>query len=74
MRLHAMTVQQILELTDTELDELSPSEQRLVAEVIGAALDFELRRGSGSSEDPRKALEEVVKNVMPTWKLPQKMH
>jgi hypothetical protein len=72
MRLHTLTVQQILELTDAELDALSPSEQRLVAQVINAALDFQLR--SGSSQDPRRALEEAVKDALPSWNLAQKFH
>lgn len=74
VKLQSLTVQQILELTDPEIDELSASEQRLVAEVIGSVLDFELRGTSPRTEDPRKALEQVVSSLMPARTESRKLH
>jgi len=56
VKLDAMTIGQILEISDTELDELDESEQQLVVAVIVAVIESELRHGSPRMEDPRKAL------------------
>jgi len=49
-----MTIGQILELTDAEIDVLSENEQRIVAEIIAAVLDFELQGTSAGTGDPRQ--------------------
>ncbi len=74
MKLDSMTIRQILELTDPELDALSENEQRLVAEVIGAVLDLEMRRGSASREDSWKTLPHIVENPLPGCKPWDKIH
>lgn len=74
MKLDAMTIGQILEISDTELDELDESEQRLVVDVIVAVIESELRHGSPRMEDPRKALRQVMQNAITARASTQKMH
>ena len=74
MKLQSLSVQQILALTDLEIDALSASEQRVVAEVVEAVLDFELRRSSPRTEDPRKPLSEILSNLIPITEPDQKAH
>lgn len=74
MKLDAMTIGQILEISDTELDELDESEQQLVVAVIVAVIESELRHGSPRMEDPRKALLQVMQNAITARASTQKMH
>ena len=74
MKLDAMTIAQILEISDTELDELDESEQRLVVDVIVAMIESELCHGSPRMEDPRKALRQVMQNAITARASTQKMH
>lgn len=70
MKLDSMTIGQILDLTDADIDALSEKEQRIVAEVIAAVLDYELHGGCASSPDPRQSLGAVIQ----TWKQQHKLH
>lgn len=74
MKLDAMTIAQILEISDTELDELDESERRLVVDVIVAVIESELCHGSPRMEDPRKALRQVMQNAITARASTQKMH
>ena len=64
MKIESMTIRQILEMTDSQLEALSEKEQRTIAAVIGAVLDFELRHGGARLEDPRKELGQVLQQLM----------
>ena len=68
MKLDSMTIGQILDLTDADIDALSEKEQRIVAEVIAAVLDYELH--GASSPDPRQSPGAVIQ----TWKQQHKLH
>ena len=74
MKLDAMTIGQILEISDTELDELNESEQQLVVDVIVAVIESELRHASPRMEDPRKALRQVMQNAITARAPTQKTH
>jgi hypothetical protein len=74
VKLQEMTVSQLLELTDPELDDLSEDEQQRVVEVIAAVIDFELRHGSCRTEDPRNAVYGAIQEVTKTRTPLRKMH
>jgi hypothetical protein len=75
VKIESMTIRQILEMTDSQLEALSEKEQRTIADVIGAVLDFELRRGSCARlEDPRKELGQVLQHLMPGRNQRHKLH
>jgi hypothetical protein len=74
MKLESMTVNQILDLLDAELDTLSESEQCVVAEVVGAVIDFELRHSNDRTEDPRRALGQVMQNFVASGRRRHETH
>lgn len=74
MKIESMTIRQILELTDTQLEALSEQEQRMVADCIGALLDFELRHGSARMDDLPETLGQVLWNSIPARSLRSKIH
>jgi hypothetical protein len=74
VKLDAMTIGQILEISDAEMDELDESEQQLVVDVIVAVIESELRHSSSRMEDPRKALRQVMQNAITARASTQKMH
>jgi len=74
VKIESMTIRQILEMTDSELEALSEKEQRTIAAVIGAVLDFELRRGGARLEDPRKELGQFLQHLMPGRDQRHKLH
>jgi hypothetical protein len=59
-----MTIRQILELTDSQMEALSEKEQRTVADVIGAVLDSKLRWGNTRLDDPATTLGDILQNFM----------
>jgi len=69
-----MTIGQILELTDADIDALSENEQRIVAEVIAAVLDFELHGASAGAGDPRQAPGPAMQVLMPASLHQHKTH
>ena len=74
MDLHAMTMQEILELSDQDLDLLSASEQQLVAEVIGAVIGFEMRGGGGCDEVSTASAQQATSPMNPDRILRSKIH
>jgi len=74
VKIESMTIRQILELTDSQLEALSEKEQRTVADVIGAVLDSELRWGNTRLDGPGTTLGEVLQSVMPARNLRHKIN
>lgn len=74
MKIEAMTIRQILEMTDSQLEMLSEKDQRTIADVIGAVLDFELRRGSVMMEEFERELGHVLKHLRPARNQRERLH
>ena len=74
MKIEAMTIRQILEMTDSQLEALSEKDQRTIADVIGAVLDFELRRGSVIMEEFERELGHILQHLTPARNQRERLH
>jgi hypothetical protein len=74
MNLHSMTITQILELNDPQLDALTEIEQRFVADIIIATVELEVGRRNPAMTDPRTALRQVMQDALARQNAAQKTH